>query len=193
MSSGTPQDKQALRGKILKQRQVFPHHDWQKASCALQHHLLAWPIFQQAQTVHVFLNQPHEVETFSIVRACWELGKTVGIPYLVPHSPLLGHSRLTHFEQLTHTRFNLQEPLAEARIPFDVRTIDLVLVPGVAFDLQGGRLGYGKGYYDRFLSQVEGFFLGLAFSFQIVPLVPQSDLDVAMDGILTEEGFLSKD
>lgn len=185
-------EKQTIREQILKQRRQFPRQEREKASCSVQEHLLAWPTFQKAQTVHLFLNQPHEVETFGIVRSCWEMGKTVAIPYIVPQSPQLGHSLLTHWNQLTQTKFDLQEPLPEARQSFDLNSIDLVLVPGVAFDQSGGRLGYGKGYYDRFLSEIEGFFLGLAFSFQIVPKVPQADLDVAMDGILTEEGFLAK-
>ena len=68
-------------------------------------------------------------------------------------------------------------------------SFDLVIVPGVAFDRQGGRLGYGKGYYDRFLDQSHAFRLALAFDFQLLETVPTEIHDVPMDGILTENGF----
>lgn len=192
MSQDAAQDKQTIRKEILKQRRQFPHQEWQKASQKIWEYLLDWPTFQEAETIHLFINQPHEVETRSIVRYCWQSQKTVVIPYRLPHSSILGHSILSHFDQLVQTQFDLQEPLPEARQAIPLEMIDLVLVPGVAFDQTGGRLGYGKGYYDRFLSQVEAFFLGLTFSFQVLPSFPQSPFDISMDAILTEDGFIFK-
>ncbi len=181
--------RSAIRQKMLVQRPQFSVSQRKKASEQINQYLLQWPIFQKAEVVHIFLNQPEEPETFSIIENCWESQKKIVVPYLVS-STMLGHSVLTSFAQLQKGRFNIQEPIPETRQSVDLQQIDLVIVPGVAFDRKKGRLGYGKGYYDRFLSQIDAFFLGLAFHFQIVPFIPQMSHDIPMDGILTEKGFI---
>ena len=77
--------------------------------------------------------------------------------------------------------------------PLDPSLIDLIIVPGVAFDSMGGRIGYGKGYYDRFLPQLRADVpkLGLAYDFQVLPRVPQDEFDIRMDAIVTEKGILT--
>ncbi len=190
MASHALLDKASIRRDILTTRRQFSAHEREKASQQIQFHLLKWPCFQNAQVVHIFINQPHEVETTAIIDVCWKMEKTVVVPYLVPQSKILGHSILSEFDQLQTEKFDLREPRPETRQSLDLKTIDLVIVPGLAFDKTGGRLGYGKGYYDRFLSQIDGFFLGLTFQFQMVPLLPQSPDDISMDSILTERGFI---
>ncbi|MBF0279846.1 MAG: 5-formyltetrahydrofolate cyclo-ligase [SAR324 cluster bacterium] len=183
-------DKVSVRQAILNHRSRYSNLEREKASKQIQNHLLQWPVFQEAQIVHIFVNQAQEVETTSIIQHCWQTGKTVAVPYLVPQSAILGHSILTTFEQLQTEKFGLREPRSETRQPIDLNTIDLVIVPGLAFDRRGGRLGYGKGYYDRFLSQIKPFFLALAFQFQVLPSIPQFPYDVPMNAILTEKGFI---
>jgi len=190
MASPDLLDKATIRRDILTARRQFPAREREKASRQIQLHLLEWPFFQNAQVVHIFVNQSYEVETTAIIHVCWKMEKTVVVPYLVPQSNILGHSILSEFEQLQTKKFDLREPRPETRQSVDLKTIDLVIVPGVAFDKIGRRLGYGKGYYDRFLSQINGFFLGLTFQFQIVPMLPQSPHDISMDSILTESGFI---
>ena len=79
---------------------------------------------------------------------------------------------------------------SDLRIAMNPESFDLVIIPGVAFDRQGGRLGYGKGYYDRFLEQTTAFRLALAFNFQVLEKVPTEKHDVPMNGILTESGII---
>jgi 5-formyltetrahydrofolate cyclo-ligase len=87
---------------------------------------------------------------------------------------------------LTEGKFGIKEPLPAAP-PVD--GIDLVLVPGVAFDLKGCRIGYGKGYYDRFLSMQHSFSMGLAYSFQVVDELPRGRFDRRIASIATESGI----
>ncbi len=85
--------------------------------------------------------------------------------------------------------FGVSEP--KDRIEFDKAKIDLVLVPGVAFDKKGNRMGFGKGYYDRFLKDINAFKVGVCHSFQMVENVPHEEHDVKMDMIVTEREIWS--
>ena len=183
-------DKASIRRDILIRRRQWPLSEREDASQQIQAHLKQWPPFQKAQVVHIFLNQPDEVQTRAIVSDCWQMNKTVVVPFRLPQSRRLGQSILSSFEQLETGEFELREPRPETRKPIDLKAIDLMIVPGVAFDKTGGRLGYGMGYYDRFLPESKALFLGLAFQLQIVPRLPQSPEDVPMDAILTEAGFI---
>jgi 5-formyltetrahydrofolate cyclo-ligase len=181
--------KLTIRQAMLQRRVRFPAPEWKQCSQQIQTHLRQWPVFKNARIVHIYVNIHQEVETRSIIRHCWQSGKTVIVPYLVPQSPVLGHSVLSSFDQLTSGTFDLREPLPESRVSVDLGIIDLVIVPGVAFDKKGGRLGHGGGYYDLFLSRIDATMLGICFSFQIVCELPQASHDIPMHAILTEEGF----
>ena len=111
------------------------------------------------------------------------------MPCVLPNTSELFHSQLNSFEDLRPGALGVLEPSPEQRIALTPESFDLVIVPGVAFDRFGGRLGYGKGYYDRFLDQTSAFRLALAFDFQLLETVPTEMHDVPMDGILTENGF----
>lgn len=93
--------------------------------------------------------------------------------------------------QLRRGRFGILEPYGTQRV-IHPQEIGCIAVPGVAFDLRGGRLGFGKGYYDRFLGQLPAttYRCGLAFGIQVVPCVPQASHDICMHGIVTEQGYI---
>ena len=182
--------KHTIRQAMLRRRERFPAHEWKLCSQQIYTHLWQWSVFQKARVVHIYVNMHREVETNSIIRQCWHTGKTVVVPYLVPQSSDLGYSILSEFDQLFTGTFNLREPFPKTRVPVDLESIDLVIVPGVAFDRKGGRLGHGRGYYDRFLSGFVAFFLGICFSFQVIRELPQSSHDIPMHEILTEDGFV---
>ena len=82
------------------------------------------------------------------------------------------------------------EPSPEKRIPISPKLFHLIIIPGIAFDRKGGRIGYGKGYYDRFLAKTNAFRLALTFDFQILERVPTEKHDETMNGILSESGFV---
>lgn len=183
-------DKNQIRQNFLKARRKLDDTTRQHASQKILTSLQSWDVFHQASVIHTFLSQYDEVQTKAIIELCWSLGKTVVVPYLQPKSKVLGHSILSHFEQLQLGKFDILEPLPQFRQAIELADLELIFVPGVAFDAKGGRLGYGAGYYDRFLSQCQAFFLGLAFQVQISPSLPQAPHDISIHTILTEDGFL---
>ena len=183
-------DKKKTRQTLLQQRQAFPATEKAPAEQRMLKFLQSWDVFRQAETIHIFISKTDEPDTSPIIESAWESGKTVAVPCVVPESFELFHSQLKSFEDLSSGALGVLEPSPEGRIKMTPKSFDLVIIPGVAFDRKGGRLGYGKGYYDRFLEQTGAFRLALAFNFQVFEKVPTEKHDVPMNGILTESGII---
>ena len=183
-------DKKKTRQRVLQQRRAFSATEKTPAEQRMLKFLQSWDVFRQAKTIHIFISKTDEPDTSPIIESAWESGKTVAVPCVVPESFELFHSQLKSFEDLSSGALGVLEPSPEGRIAMNPESFDLVIIPGVAFDRQGGRLGYGKGYYDRFLEQTGAFRLALAFNFQVLEKVPTEKHDVPMNGILTESGII---
>ena len=181
--------KTEIRKTLLKQRRGLSASKKTQYELQMLNSLRTWDVFKEACIIHIFLSKADEPETSQIIELAWKSGKQIGVPCVLPDTPELFHSQLNSFEDLRPGDLVVLEPSPEQRTALTPESFDLVIVPGVAFDRQGGRLGYGKGYYDRFLDQSLAFRLALAFDFQILETVPTEMYDVPMDGILTENGF----
>ena len=198
---GTPRDpavrsaKRALRREVLARRAAMSPQQRAEASRLIRDAMLTLPEFRQAQGVHLFVNFPEEVDTASLIEACRAAGKAVYLPYQLPDAGRLGCARWELGVALVAGPFGTLEPPSQVRTPVDLAGIGLVLVPGVAFDRRGGRLGYGRGYYDAFLAELRAAghrpaLLAEAFSCQMVPSVPRESWDVAIPLLLTEQELI---
>jgi len=189
MSVGSFLNKTEIRKTLLKRRRGLSASKKKQYELQMLNSLWTWDVFKEACIIHIFLSKADEPETSQIIELAWKSGKQIGVPCVLPDTLELFHSQLNSFEDLRPGALSVLEPSPEQRTALTPESFDLVIVPGVAFDRQGGRLGYGKGYYDRFLDQSLAFRLALAFDFQILETVPTKTHDVPMDGILTENGF----
>lgn len=140
-------------------------------------------VFQKASCIALYHAIPGEVETASFI-ADWHMQKKILLP--VVNGNDLQFSHYTGEECLQAGTFGILEPCGEI-IPGIEKEIDLMIVPGVAFDRQLNRLGRGKGYYDRILSTVNAFKIGLCFHFQLFPEIPTEVFDERMDCIVTDK------
>lgn len=183
-------DKKETRKRVLQQRRAFSASDKTLAELQMLLYLQSWDVFRNAATIHIFLSKTDEPNTAPMLEDCWKSGKKTGVPCVLPDTFELFHSQLKSFDDLRSGSLGVLEPSPENRISMTPESFDLVIIPGVAFDRQGGRLGYGKGYYDRFLDQTNAFRLALAFDFQVLENVPTEKHDVPMNGILTESGII---
>jgi 5-formyltetrahydrofolate cyclo-ligase len=180
--------KRQLRIEAAARRAKQP--DAERMSRAILDRVVTLPEYTRARTIMLYLDIRDEVRTRWFVPTAWSKGKQVVVPYCNPTE--LGLFRLDSFDELAASRFGVLEPTAEWRArterAVEPREIDLVIAPGLAFDRQGGRLGYGKGYYDRFLEQTrtDALRLGVCFDCQLVPEVPLLPHDVRLDIIVTE-------
>ena len=183
-------DKNIIRQTVLKKRHAFSVKDKNPAEQRILKFLQGWEVFRMAETIHIFISKTDEPDTTLIIESAWESGKKVAVPCVLPDTFELFHSQLKSFEDLCSGSLGVLEPSPEVRIAMTPESFDLVIIPGVAFDSHGGRLGYGKGYYDRFLKQTGAFRLAIAFDFQVIEKVPTEKHDVVMNGILTEAGII---
>ncbi len=148
------------------------------------------PEFNAAGSILIYLDIKSEVRTRPYLTELLSLGKVIVVPFITKQGLELFH--LEDLGELEDGAFGVLEPALELRkddskivLPAE---IDIALIPGVAFDKNGSRLGYGKGYYDRLLLELkpECLMIGLAFECQIFPSVPQEEHDISIDKIVTE-------
>lgn len=173
------------RAKLLPE--WVREHSW-----LAQRALVALPEFRKARLVCCYLAINAEVETDLIVEMCWREGKHVCVPAFRKRMNMYGLAKLEKDTKLVAGNLKVMEPSDTEWA--DDGTVDFVVVPGVAFDACGGRVGYGKGYYDRILRGMTQnvFTAGLAFDFQIYDRVPMTREDVRLNVVVTEKRVLTR-
>jgi len=147
--------------------------------------ILQHPKVVAAHTILLYSALPDEVPTQSLINELVAQGKTVLLPKVVSDTDMVLH-RYTGRSDLREGAYGIMEPTGE--VFTDYEQIDVGIIPGMAFDREGHRLGRGKGYYDRFLSQIPFIYkIGLCFSWQLLGHVPTDEHDVIMDEVVVWE------
>ncbi len=184
-------DKKAIRQRILAARNLEPDKDGKSAIICAR--VEALPEFQSARRVQFYVDVRSEVRTRPLLGRALEAGKKVIVPCCVDDNLELFH--LEKMEELEPGCFGILEPRNDLRgLParkFDVGNVDLILVPGVAFDRRGGRMGHGRGFYDRLLRRArpQTPLIALAFECQLVEAVPMEEHDLHVDKVVTEDAI----
>ncbi len=181
--------KQELRFEIEKLKQALDHEWVHRQSVLIQDRLIQHPLFQEAGTIGCYAALPDEVETAHIRRAALAAGKKICIPAHDPTSAGYVMSWIHAEDELQAGKYQVPEP-GTIR-PARADEVELMLVPAVACDRKGNRLGRGKGYYDRILESFTGNTCALLYDFQLIDSVPGEAHDVRMKYILTPEEFFS--
>lgn len=180
-------DKQDIRRKILEQRKQLNFELKKNLDKAICERLEIFESFKIAHTIFAYISHLNEVDT----RPCIEphlLEKTFVLPSTKgEHIQLV---RLRSFDELKVGEFGIYEP-ADPTAVHAHEDIQLAIIPGVAFDLNGNRVGYGGGYFDRFLKKINCTTIALAYEFQIVDQVPTEPYDVPVDYIVTERRIIT--
>lgn len=177
--------KTALRGQIRARVKSIPPAARASASAELCTRLRTQNVWHSAKSVLLFAPLPDEPDVWPLLAEALAAGKTVALPGFVSGTNAYTVRRIIDpARDLVIGKFGIREG-ADVSPEMDLNQLDLVLVPGVAFDLRGGRLGRGKGYYDRLLAGVTGTKCGVAFDEQMVDAVPVGPLDIRLNCILT--------
>lgn len=182
--------KNEFRQRALRSRRSLPRQEIGSLSELVKGRLLGLPEFASARTIASYVAKSDEVQTAGIIEAALAGGKTVLVPRSDPVSSELIFSEIDSLSELSPGHFGVLEPPATAR-PVPLDQSDIVLVPVVAWDDSGRRLGYGKGYFDRALRMNLGpLKIGLALESQRFGEVPHSSTDVPLNAMVTEERIL---
>jgi 5-formyltetrahydrofolate cyclo-ligase len=185
--------KKELRKKVQVLRDVLDPMQQRLLSDKIAANLWSIPEFDSAETILFFISFRSEVDTLSMISRALEEGRTVCIPCTDMGDKSMVASQIMNMDSdLKMGNYNIPEPREECLRPVPPEQIDVILMPGVAFDPTGGRLGYGGGYYDRFLEKCSPGckLIALAYELQIVEHVPCADHDHHIHKIVTEKRII---
>ncbi len=186
-------EKEEIRKEMLSKRDDLPKDKVEEISRHIKNKLFKLPEFRDAKKVLIYLHFRKEVKTSGIIKECLAQGKEVFVPVSDFEKNEFSISPFPGFENLEKDKFGVPFPKKEFIKEADSSQLDLIIAPGVAFDLEGNRIGFGKGFYDKFISAVDGnpLVIGLAFDFQLLDLVPTERDDIPVTMVITEKRIVS--
>jgi 5-formyltetrahydrofolate cyclo-ligase len=181
--------KEALRKRVAALRRALTADARAQRAAQMCQHLTALPEFAAARVVAAYMPLRFEIAPTQAMERALELGKVVVLPRVDALTSTITLHRYQPGDELVESGFMVREPLENAAIvpPQDV---DVVWVPGLAFDAKGQRLGYGQGFYDRLLLHMRALRVGLAFDFQLLAEVPSFPHDLPVDCVVTDHRVL---
>ncbi len=182
--NGTARRKRELRERAKAARAAMSPADKAAADKALCDRLLALPQILTAGTVLTYVSQPHEADTRALIVALLAAGKTVAAPRCADAVGEMQFFLIRSFDELAPGAFGLTEPTLDCP-PAYPGADSVCLVPALLFDEDGYRLGYGGGYYDRFLAGYGGKTVGLCYDGEVVPELPRGAFDRPVDTVVT--------
>ena len=178
-------NKNELRKYIREQKRHFTQQQLGEMSLHIMSSVLSHPRVQEADTILMYHSLPDEVNTHSALDQLLAMGKKVLLPKVISDTEMTIHEYTGQDSLKPSEPYGILEPITPELSIFNSQ-FSIVVVPGMAFDKQGHRLGRGKGYYDRFLSRVPNIYkLGVCFPFQMHEVVPSEPTDVVMDEVIT--------
>lgn len=193
--------KRGLRAQIAALRDGLSFSQRSERSSLVCNYASEW--LQQTDNSSLLAYVPFrsELDSRALIAEAWADGREVLLPRVIPGTGMMNIHRVGSWEELSPGAYGIYEPDTSSSVPWTAGENsfpDVVFVPGLAFDLRGGRLGYGQGYYDRLRASWEKdpayaakppLWIGLAYGLQVVPEVPRDAHDALMDMLITENGL----
>jgi len=184
--------KHAIRAESLAARRALTPDQAIQKSTAILERLRSLPAFESARALLVYVSsKDNEVDTLHLIRSAIESGRKVLVPVAVTSTREMVWSELRSLDELTPSTFGIMEPKEDCVRPVEHGERDVALVPGIAFDAAGRRIGYGGGYYDRFLASFSGKKVALAYELQVYDSIPSEPHDLPVDVIVTEDRLIN--
>ncbi len=176
--------KEQIRREIADKRETLDRPWLETASDRVVENFQTMDVFRSSATIALYMALGGEVNLDVLFPLCWKLGKRTCIPIFNSTSKIYEMAEVSEETEYRTGHYGIREPLSPILCSMD--SIDLIAVPGVAFDRKGGRLGRGGGYYDRLLEGFGGDSVAVTFDFQILPQIPCEAHDKPVDSIVSE-------
>lgn len=184
------EEKKILRNKILYIRNSLDKEIKDKMDYEIYNKLINSELYLKAKNIFIYISFDKEIETKRIINKALNDEKNVYIPKIYRHDKSMKAIRLKSFEDLKENSMGILEPIDDSDY-INKEEIDLIIVPGVVFDLNGNRIGYGGGYYDRYLEDISEINnkVVLAYDLQVVDFIESESHDINIDYIITNTKF----
>lgn len=184
-------EKKVLRRRILGLRRRLTEEEIAAESAAVLTQVKRFLPYRQANILMCYAAMPDEVQTRAVIEAALQEGKKVCVPYVENRKGMMAAAYTERYADLVAGEFGILAPDPKKLHQAAPHEIDLILLPGVAFTIQGARLGMGSGFYDRFLSKApQAAVAGLALACQVVEKIPCESHDQAADFLITAKGIV---
>ncbi len=180
--------KNRIRKEMKEKRKSMSQAEVDEKSGLAQKIFIESEQYKKAKSVMLYIPLGNEINTSVIISDAFASGKNVLVPITDSETFEISAYKITENTEFEKGTFSVKEPKEKVR--FDKSEIDVVLVPGVAFDRAGGRVGFGKGCYDKFLKHIKAIKIGFCYDFQLIDYIETDNNDINMDYIITEKEFL---
>lgn len=178
--------KQDLRERSKERRKNMDAGEKQTLDRAVAENVRRLKEYRPAKTLLVYMSTPIEVDTVEIIKNAWADGKRVAVPRCIPDTRNMEFHYIENLECLSVGSFSVMEPAPSLPIVTDFSGC-LMIVPGMHFDMKGYRLGYGKGYYDRYMVRFTGVSAGICYSNELKPFLYHGRYDRHVDVVVTDK------
>ena len=186
-------NKKTIRETAIAQLKEMPSEEFERQCQSLANQLFSTEEWKKTTTIGITIANAHEIYTIPIIEQALEEGKRVAVPRCIPSEKRMDFRYIEHLNQLEKAYYDLLEPIVNETKAASPEEIDYMVVPGVAFDERGYRIGYGGGYYDRYLQDYKGATVSLLFSNQLLKQLPVDEYDVPVDSLILPNGMKRND
>jgi len=182
-------EKQWIRTHLLNKRRMMPSHEVEQKSMIIQQRLEKNQLYCSADNILYYVSYGNEVSIHRLIKNSFQTKKHVIVPCLNTQINNITPTMINSWDDLRIGAYGILEPINLSSNQVD--HIDLIILPGVGFDVYGNRIGYGKGYYDRLIvHHLDVSLIGLAYEFQILERIPTNSHDKKVDEIITEKRII---
>ncbi|KGX90862.1 hypothetical protein N781_05680 [Pontibacillus halophilus JSM 076056 = DSM 19796] len=186
-------DKKELRKYGKNVLSHMSNDEKERASHLIYEHLFSHPYWKQSHTIGVTLSGEIEIDTTPILERGWKEGKRMAVPKCEPKQKGMTFYSYVQGDELETVYFGLKEPIEVSEKAINQSGLELILVPGLLFTKEGYRIGFGGGFYDRYLENYSGRTIGLATKQQLLSQMPVDSFDQPVDDVITEEGVSKRE
>ncbi|MEF9951250.1 MAG: 5-formyltetrahydrofolate cyclo-ligase [Clostridium sp.] len=180
--------KKEVRKKLLADRSSLTDQEVNTLSSLINSHIIGWDKYKECKALMTYYSFRNEVLTDEVINDSFKSNKTVVLPKSIKEGSVILPCIIKSLSDLVEGNYGIMEPPTDNLA--NKEDLDIIFVPGVGFDKKGFRIGYGAGYYDRFLKDYKGIKVGVCFEVQLTDNAYPDSHDIAMDYIITEKGII---